>query len=229
MSGEPLSPRKDSDEPPSGKGSPPEQSTVEKHYIYHVNPATNQVLKIEEADPATGERKDAVIPPCYGSEYLGRGVGYPPPRPSFGGYGPDPYGYYGYSPSGSIVEYSPPPAPYPCVPPPCIVPFPGCIQGPPYRASWADVPPCWFPRCHQGPPYGATPWPDVPPCYPPCHTRCYHNPPYGVSPYVPPPCRHDPPYGATPCPDVPPPCRHDPPYGVSPYVPPPCRHDPPYR
>src|SRR5215469_11036360 len=71
------------EQPPAAPAAP---APAEKHFIYKLDPTTNQVLGIDELDPTTGERKE-VTGMYYGSEY----------SPAAGSYSYDPYGYYGYS------------------------------------------------------------------------------------------------------------------------------------
>src|SRR5437763_13818703 len=81
--------------PQEGEG--PQEAAQLKQYVYTVNEATSQVVRVEELDPDTGERKELPMSQggyeSYGHDPYGGGYG--------GGheaYGADPYGggYGGY-------------------------------------------------------------------------------------------------------------------------------------
>ena len=157
---------------PVGKAEKPDDSADAssamelKQFIYHINPSTNQVVKIEELNEQTGEKKEI---PMENYEYEDPYAGYNDPYASSysdpypSGYNDpyassydDPYSY-AYSDGGDysgMSEYSDPYAaessgyggyeaygPSPCIPPPRCLP-PRCI--PPPRC----LPPrCLPPRC----------------------------------------------------------------------------------
>ncbi|HZG43821.1 MAG TPA: hypothetical protein VEY93_12720, partial [Longimicrobium sp.] len=66
-------------DPPQGgagpaKGDPAgSPDIVERHFIYQVNTVTNQLLKSEELDPATGERKEIPMASEHGYDPYGGG------------------------------------------------------------------------------------------------------------------------------------------------------------
>src|SRR3954447_17112695 len=109
-------PQNGSSEDDSGRNSPSsseEPSTPQKiegveegaaetaQYIYTVNKSTNQVMKIEEVDPTTSERKELPMqqgPYSSGYNAYGSGVGY--------GTGQGYEGYTGYG-AGSGGSYDP--------------------------------------------------------------------------------------------------------------------------
>jgi hypothetical protein len=176
---------------PSEQGwtSPSEQVPVEKHYIYKINPGTNQVISAEELDPVTGERKEVPMN-YYGSRVQGGGGGFAPSAASYGAYSYDPYGYYGYgyhpgltvqagtSPFNvsPLVPYPctpvwsgipnfplPPCAPLPAAPPPCVPQAPPCVpQAPP---CVPQAPPC-MPQAPPCVPQAPPCMPQAPPCVP---------------------------------------------------------------
>ena len=154
-----------SEEPQGAAGEVPpalapsgEESVEIKQYIYHVNPATNQVIKVEELDSATGDRKEVPVDyqnydtygdyEAYGNDpYSGYDMsGYEDPysgydmsgyEDPYGGYDmsayEDPAGGYGdpygaYDPSGGYDAYS-------------------LGAGDFSAAPWGPPPPCIPPRC----------------------------------------------------------------------------------
>jgi hypothetical protein len=194
-----------------------------KQFVYHVNPATNQIIKVEELDTMTGERKEVPMNQmqepntAYGyDQSAGYDQGYDQnayydPSGGYGVAGYDPsggYDYSGYDMSGGYgydysgygqPEYHP--AACPCTPPNNSLaqgPLPcvaRCVQ--PCIVRCLPPPPCVV-RCVQ--PCIVRCLPPPPPCVvrcvQPCIVRCL--PPRCVPPRCvpPPPC----------IPRCPPPC-----------------------
>ena len=187
--------------PAPAAGGAPEVET--KQYVYHVNPATNQVLKVEELDPKTGQRQEvpvsypthdpyAAYDPQGGDPYGGQyGQGADP----YGGHDPyaghDPYGAYphqgGHAAAMGHDPYAAAPSIPQCLPPRCIPP-----------RCWP--PRCWPPRCWpptclpqfpeaQAGPMGmaASPAVSYPRCFPP-PPRCWPPTCWPPRCYPPPPC-----------------------------------------
>lgn len=180
-----ANPQSASDEPATQSGDQGEAEGPETvQYIYTVNKSTTQVMKMEEIDPKTGERKELTMQGYYGSGYgpyeagsgyesggygAGQGyegyTGYEQYGAGYGG-GYDPYaGYGGYGTTAdpyaaqNLAAAAPIPPCGPCGPcrPPCLPPCNPAPCRPPCR------PPC-LPPCN--PP--CRPVPCRPPCRPPC-------------------------------------------------------------
>ena len=114
--------------------------TAPRQFVYHVNPATNQVLKVEEIDPGTGQRKELTMSNAQYDPYAGQD-----PQGAQGAY--DPYGAqsgyadysaYAHDPYGAAFTFPPlcfprclPPRCWPptCLPPTCLPPT--CLPPPP--------------------------------------------------------------------------------------------------
>jgi hypothetical protein len=184
-----------------------------KQFVYHVNPATNQIIKVEELDTMTGERKEIPMnqmqEPNTAYDYgqsAGYDQGYYPntydPSGGYGVAGHDPSGGYDYSGYGydySGYDYSgyaqPEYHPVAC---PCTPPNTSAVQGPlPCVARCVQpcvarcVQPCIVrclppPRCLPPQPCLPPPPPCVARCVQPCIVRCL--PPPVCIPRCPPPC-----------------------------------------
>lgn len=191
--------------PPEGSAEPENKGQSEggsaetevplQQFIYHVNPATNQILKVEELNQETGERKEIPMENYYDP--------YGTPSYDYEAYGYDDgsgYAAYGYDdPYQSQSEYYDPysggeheafgPLPFPprCLPPRCFPPPPPCIPRcfPPPRCLPPRClpPPRCIPRCIP-PPRCLPPPRCIPRCIPP--PRCL--PPPRCIPPCPPPC-----------------------------------------
>ena len=191
---------------PERSGQPGEDITAETvQYVYTVNNSTQQVSKIEEIDPKTGERKELPMQHGYGAAtydpYAGWDSGAGSEYSMYGaGYGATGYeGYEAYPQSGAYPQAAYPQAAYPqAAYPQAAYPqaaYPqydvsayggysmagqeAAPQLPPLPPCGPCIPPC-NPPCR--PP--CNPAPCRPPCRPPCLPPC--NPPCNPVPCNPP-------------------------------------------